>query len=191
MAETGPSLPERTARVTRIARRRPLPGHESEYEALIREMFTAMHGQPGFLGAELIPPADSGGEYQVVVRFDSEAALHGWDISEARETSLTRMRSITDAEPEYRRLTGLEAWFELPVVPASMNPARGRMALVTWLAIFPTASFYLWFVVPELHAIPFLPRTAIVTGLITATMTWLIMPRLTRLLRGWLTRATR
>jgi hypothetical protein len=34
---------------------------------------------------------------------------------------------------------------------------------------------------------PFLPRTAVVTALITISMTWLLIPRLTRLMRGLLT----
>lgn len=42
MTQIGPSIPERNARVTRIARRRALRGHEGAYEALIREMFGLM-----------------------------------------------------------------------------------------------------------------------------------------------------
>src|SRR6185503_6734014 len=102
-------------------------------------------------------------EYEVVVRFESEAPLHGWDVSDERHSILRRMRHVAEAEPEYRRLTGLEAWFELPVVPASTNPPRGRMALVTWMGIFPTVALFLWFLVPALTWMPFLPRTAVVT----------------------------
>jgi len=75
------------------------------------------------------------------------------------------------------------------VVPATMHPPRMKMAVVTWLGIFPTVSFFLWFVLPWLQPLPFLPRTAILTALIVATMTWVVMPRLTRLLRGWLSPA--
>ena len=52
------------APVIRIARRRAQPGHESAYEALVREMFATMRSSPGFLGADLLPPEQTGdGQY--------------------------------------------------------------------------------------------------------------------------------
>lgn len=182
------------APVTRIARRRAQPGREAEYERRVREMFAAMGELPGFLGADLLPPArgdgaregEAGGDYQVVVRFASEAALHAWDVSAARARCHARLREVAEGEPDYRRLSGLEAWFAPAVVPATMHPPRARMAVVTWLGIFPTVSLVLWLVAPLLASWPFLLRTAVLTALIVAVMTWGVMPRLTRWLRGWL-----
>lgn len=175
-----------TAHVTRIARRRARPGREADYEALIRELIGRMRGSPGFLGAELLPPEQPGGEYQFVVNFASEAELQQWDACPARAGIHQRMREVAEAEPEYRSLSGLEAWFAPAVVPASLHPPRARMAVVTWLGIFPTVSLFLWLVAPLLQPLPFLLRTALLTALIVVTMTWLVMPRLTRLLCGWL-----
>ena len=185
---SAPNTDSMPAHVTRIARRRPLPGHEEEYAGLIREMFALMKKHRGFLGADLIPPDAPGGCYQVVVNFDSEDHLAAWDASRDRDDILARMRDHAEAEPSYRRLTGLESWFEGPVVPASMHPPRHRMAFVTWLGIWPTASFFIFFVSPLLTrlGLPFLLVTAINTMLITAVMTYLLMPRLTRLMKGFL-----
>ncbi|WEN41969.1 hypothetical protein CKCBHOJB_01551 [Thauera sp. GDN1] len=174
------------ARITRIARRRARPGREAEYEVMLREMLASMRKHKGFQGGDMIPPETPGEEYQLVVRFASEAELQAWDMSEDRLELLERMKEVAEGEPEFRKLSGLEAWFEPAVVPASMHPPRARMALVTWLGIFPTVSFFLWFVAPWLQPIPFLPRTALLTALIVITMTWVVMPRLTRLLRGFL-----
>lgn len=176
------------APVTRIARRHARPGHEARYEALIREMFGKLRAFRGFMGADMIPPEQPGDAYQVVVNFASEADLHAWDESSQRAEMHRRIREVAEDEPEYRRLSGLEAWFAGTVVPASMHPPRVRMAIVTWMGIFPVVSFYLWLVSlwPGFVEQPFLPRTAVFTALITATMTWLVMPRLTRVMRGWL-----
>lgn len=173
--------------VIRIARRRARPGKEAAYEAAVGEMFAAMRAFKGYIGADLIAPEEKGGEYQVVVRFASEADLQVWDQSSARAAAHQRLREVAEGEPEFRRLSGLEAWFAPAVVPASMHPPRFKMAVVTWLGIFPTVSLFLWLVAPFLQPLPFLLRTALLTMLIVATMTWLVMPRLTRLLRGWLT----
>lgn len=184
---------EAPARITRIARRRARPGHETEYEAMLREMLARMREHKGFLGGDLIPPETAGEEYQLVVRFASEAELQAWDMSEDRLQLLERMKDVAEGEPEFRKLSGLEAWFEPAVVPASMHPPRVRMAVVTWMGIFPVVSFYLWLVSlwPGFQGLPFLPRTAAFTALIVATMTWVVMPRLTRLMRGWLNPARR
>ena len=109
------TVPEPDPHVTRIARRRALPGHEAEYEARVREMFALMKQHAGFRGAELIPPDAAGGSYQVVVHFDSEEHLAEWDASRDREHILSLMKPHAEASPDYRRLTGLEAWFEGPV----------------------------------------------------------------------------
>lgn len=172
--------------VTRIARRRAQPGKAAGYEALVREMFGLMQSHQGFLGAELLPPQAPETDYQVVVHFASEAALQAWDDSPARAEIHQRMREFAENEPDYRRLSGLEAWFTPAVVPASMHPPRVRMAVVTWLGIFPTVSVFLWLVAPLLQPLPFLLRTALLTALIVITMTWLVMPRLTRMMKRWL-----
>lgn len=172
--------------VTRIARRRALPGHEAEYESRLRGMLARMRTFKGFLGGDIIPPEQAGGEYQIVTHFASEADLDVWEHSELRAQCLGRLREVAEGEPAFRVLSGLEAWFQPAVVPASMHPPRVRMALVTWLGIFPTVSFFLWLVAPWLQALPFLLRTAALTALIVMTMTWLVMPRLTRLFRGFL-----
>ena len=41
-------------------------------------------------------------------------------------------------------------------------------------------------VLPWIQPLPFLPRTAVLTALIVVTMTWMVMPKLTRMLRGFL-----
>jgi antibiotic biosynthesis monooxygenase (ABM) superfamily enzyme len=176
-------------RVTHIATRRAKPGREADYESLISELFAVMRQQPGFRGAELIPPTVAGGDYQVVTHFDSEEALAAWDASRERSGLLGRLREVADGEPDYCRLAGLEAWFAPVVVPASMHPPRHRMALVTWLGIWPTVSLVLWLLGPlwqRLH-LPYLLVTALNTLLIVAVMTFVVMPRLTRWMRGFLT----
>jgi antibiotic biosynthesis monooxygenase (ABM) superfamily enzyme len=188
---SSPSQSVTHAPVSRIARRRALTGKETEYEALVREMFALMRSTPGFISADLLPPEQAGDAYQVIVHFASEAALQEWDKSPARSAIHASMRSVAESEPEYRRLSGLEAWFTSAVVPASMHPPRLRMAIVTWLGIFPTVSFVLWFIAPLLQSVPFLLRTALLTILVVITMTWIVMTRLTKLMRGWLSPAVK
>ena len=57
------------------------------------------------------------------------------------------------------------------------------MALVTWALIFPLITAIVYFLGPTLARIPLVPRLAITTGMAVPVMTWILMPRVTRLLR--------
>ncbi|SDB82952.1 hypothetical protein GA0111570_10470 [Raineyella antarctica] len=193
--------PSEPGSITRIATRYAKPGQEASYEAMVREMFALMRLKPGFLGADLIPPETPGEAYHVVVRYRDDEGFEAWDTSPERAEILARMHAVAEGEPQHRRLTGLEAWFEPAVVPASMNPPKHRMGFVTWLGIWPTATFFIWLfsvlpVFPDgsalLTNVPFLVRTFFITLAITAVMTYLMMPRvLAPMFKGWLAAGAR
>ena len=174
--------------VFRVVRRRAKPGCTAAYEALIRAMFEEASHFPGYLAAEMIPPETTGGEYQIVQRFASEADLERWNNSEARATWHERLRAVADGDPEYRLLNGLDAWFAPTIIPAHAPPPKWRMTVVSWLGIFPTVALLLWFVAPLLAPLPFLLRTAIFTALVALAMSYLVMPRVTRWMAWWLRR---
>lgn len=176
--------------ITRIARRRARPGHEANYEELARQLLAEMKTAPGFRGGELIPPEESGGSYQLVTHFATEADLAAWDQNRTRATILDRMHEHAEGDPGYRRMTGLEAWFTGPVISGNQPPPRAKMAFVTWLGIWPLASFFIYFLTPVWNRIgfPFLLTTAINVALIVICMTWLVAPRLTALFKPWLTK---
>jgi hypothetical protein len=175
-----------TSPVIRVVHSRAKDGCHAAYEALILGMFESMKHFPGFLGSELLPPLAKSDEYQVIVKFSSQKDLDDWDISSQRQMWHSRFRPLLAADPEYHLLTGLEAWFSLPEIPAGRKPPRNKMALITWLGIWPTASIFLYFLTPYMESLPYLLRTAIVTGLVVITMTYLLMPRLVQVFRAWL-----
>lgn len=176
--------------VVRVAHRRARPGCGEAYQAVVRGMFETLRQFPGFLGAELTPPNTPEGEYRVVIKFADEADLARWDASDERLVWHERLRPLTTGEPEYHLLSGMEAWFVPPPLPVMRPPSRLRMTLLTWIGIFPTVSFFLATVGPLLAPLPFLLRTALLTALIVPTMTYLVMPYLTRWFRRWLHGAT-
>ena len=94
-------------------------------------MFGDMKAFPGFVSADVIPPANEGGAYQVVTKFDTEADLRRWDQSDAHGDWLNRTDTVAEGSPAYRVITGLEAWFAPEVVPASIHPPRWRMTLAS------------------------------------------------------------
>lgn len=60
------------------------------------------------------------------------------------------------------------------------------MAVVTWLSVFPTITTIFSLFGPVLNQLPFLLRSLVLTVAMTTLMTYLIMPRMTRLFSFWL-----
>jgi len=71
--------------------------------------------------------------------------------------------------------------------PGHQPSRRHRSALVTWLGIWPLVSVALWLVAPRLEVFPFLVRTALITVLVVAAMSYLVMPGFARIARAWAT----
>ena len=60
------------------------------------------------------------------------------------------------------------------------------MALLTCITIFPLMTAIVAVTGPRLQELPLVLRLGITTALTVPLMTWVLTPRVTRLLRGWL-----
>jgi hypothetical protein len=65
-------------------------------------------------------------------------------------------------------------------------PPRYKLALLTWAAAFPLLTAVNVLLGPLLVALPLPGRTLLITGLLITSLTYVIMPRLTRLCGAWL-----
>jgi uncharacterized protein len=173
--------------VTVFVSRRAKAGREAEFEDFIRGIIAAASEFPGHLGATVFrPTSPDDREYRVVFKFDHLSNLRHWEQSDERRSWYERSREFAEDEPRIERITGLESWFTLeqgvPIVP----PPRYKMALVTWLAVFPAITLVLLALTPVVSGWPLPLRTLLLTVILVPALTWVVMPRLTRLLRRWL-----
>ena len=123
--------------VFRVVRRRARPGCEAAYEALIEGMLRDASRFQGYLSAQLIPPAGPDGEYQIVQRFATAQDLARWNDSSERATWHARLRPVAEGDPDYRILSGLDAWFAPTLIAASAPPSRWRMTVEAGWVFFP------------------------------------------------------
>ena len=61
-----------------------------------------------------------------------------------------------------------------------------KMALLSWIGLWPMVTLMMWIVRPRLASLAVPAQTLIMTAMIVPLMTWVLMPALTRLFRGWL-----
>lgn len=172
--------------VTTTVTRRVKPGHEAAYEEFLEGIIGAASRFPGHLGVEVFRPTGPAGEYRIVYRFDSAAHLRSWLDSDEHAAWLERAEPHAASPIRRQFLTGLESWFTLPTDPGVPPPPPYKMALVTWITIFPLITVVILVLGPLIGSLALVPRLAITTAVTVPLMTWVVMPRVTRILRWWL-----
>src|SRR5262249_56046294 len=116
------------------------------------------------------------GECGSVCRFDLGAPLHAWLDSAERAAWLQRAEPHVAGPMRTQVLTGLESWFTLPTQPGVPPPPPYKMALVTWVIIFPLITLVVVATAPLLGPLPLVARLAVTTRGTLALMTLVVMP---------------
>lgn len=176
-----------TAPVTVMITRRVRPGRAAEFAQLMTGMRRAAAQFPGHMGGFLIEPDTPGlGAYHMLFAFDTEPHLQAWKQSAQRQAWLARIAEVTYGDSAMRVLSGLEGWFALPSAQTKTPPQRWKMAVVTWLGIFPLVLVLSNTIGHLIAPISPLLGVVVVTALVTVAMSWVVMPGLARLFAGWL-----
>jgi uncharacterized protein len=164
--------------------RRVRAGCEAEFQQALREFFQMSFAHGGVLGASMLipPPGSDSHEFGILRTFADEKERDTFYASPMFKAWDERARTLTEGEPVYRQLHGLEAWFRSPGVP----PPRWKMAMITLLGVYPVSLLIGFILSPQLRKLPLALNLFIVSALIVVCLTWIVMPRLTRLFHRWL-----
>ncbi len=175
--------------VTVAVSRRIRPGMEKRYEDWVRGVTRAAQQWPGHLGVDVLrPSAATGGEYVIIYRFDTYAHSKAWEESDERARWTDRLDDLVEGDTRVRKVTGLEFWFDLPEVPVHAQPSPHRMALTLIVVVFLLLLAINLTLAPILDPLHWIPRLLVVVMLQVLLLTYVVMPRVTRLLRPWLFR---
>jgi len=178
--KAGPSGP-----VHIIITRRVRPGCETAYQQALRELFQSSFGVEGVLGASmLVPPPGSGSsEFGILRTFASERDRDAFYASDLFRDWDRRVAPLTEEGWSYRQLNGMEAWFRSPQSP----PARWKMALLTWLAVWPVTMGVRALLAPMVGGtLPGPVFSGLVAAGVVLVLTWAAMPLLVKAAQPWL-----
>ena len=141
----------------------------------------------GHLGANILRPTNPDDpQYQLIFKFNRMSNLRRWEESPELREWLVHLAKLTQDSSPLQILTGLETWFTLPRSRAVAPPPRYKMALITVLAIFPLVNGLNALLEPVFNQLPPLLSSLISTTILVLLMTYLVMPRITRLFARWL-----
>lgn len=162
--------------------RKVIPGKEEEFKEALRIFLgeSFLHG--GVQGAAMITsfPGEANNEIGILRTFANEAERDAFYGSQLFKDWEVYASSLTE-EPVYRHLTGLEAWFRSPV-----PPPRWKMAVATLCGVFPASLFLALSVGPFIKEWTLPLRQLILSVAMVGLLTWLVMPFITRIMKGWL-----
>ncbi|WP_037676614.1 antibiotic biosynthesis monooxygenase [Streptomyces griseus] len=172
--------------VTTVLTWRVRPGHEHEFEEWTHQVTRCARRFPGNEGVAWLRPQDGGHRFHAVLRFSDPHRLTAWLESDERAEWHARIEGIASEESTERQSTsGMETWFSLPGT-AVQSPPRWKMVLTTFLGAYPFTLLIQWLVTPRTTEWPLPLRAAVFPLVLLPTLTYLVMPRLSRLLRLWL-----
>jgi antibiotic biosynthesis monooxygenase (ABM) superfamily enzyme len=184
MAET-PEPPQHDA-VTVVVHRRIKEGSEDAFHAAMQTFTQFALSFPGHRGMQLLRLVAGGRDYTVVARFASKEVRHAFTSTPEYATWQRRLGELTEGDPRIDELSGLEGWFASGDAPSLPKPGKVKMAVATFIGVFPVSTIVGVLVVPYIQQLPMLLVNAIVAALIVILLTWVVMPIVTRLLHRWL-----
>jgi antibiotic biosynthesis monooxygenase (ABM) superfamily enzyme len=165
------------------------PGREADFERAIHEFVQRSLSMPGQFGVNIIRPVPGSGsrEYRIVRKFADRAAVTTFRNSAGYAAWRLETQDLTEGEPRFEELSGLESWFT-PAGAALRPFPQWKLALVTFVGVYPLTSLLPPFFTKMLPAWHPLLVNVLVTALIVIALTWAIMPVLTRAFHAWLTK---
>ncbi len=186
-----PSPARGQSMVVSVIRHTVIPGKDQEYEAWLRESVPIAGKAEGHRGVNVIRPHTGSRTYTVVLHFDALEHLEQWLASEVWQRLILKVQHLLQDGDQVEIKTGLEFWFRRP--NSEQKHAKPyKQFLITLSAIFPLTILVPWLLTPLFRAAPILGMPGIihflVATVVVALMTYVVMPRYTRLMAAWLYR---
>lgn len=75
---------------------------------------------------------------------------------------------------------------ETDATPGPVAPPRWKLAILTWIVVYPTITLILALLGPVINTLPLLVQTLVLTLLLVPAMTFVLVPLASRALRPWL-----
>ena len=185
--QQAPENSEQTGPVTISVARHVVPGRETDYENWMKGITAEALAFPGHMGVNVIRPTSGSREYVTIFRFDTYEHSKAWEDSNVRQEWLANLSGIVEGEDEVRKGTGLEFWFSLPELPMA-HPSPHKMAVVLLVVVYTLVMSINLVLSTFADDWPTAARVFVTVFCQVLLMTYVVMPRVTRLLKNWLYR---
>lgn len=172
-----------TARTSAVIVHPVPPAYADCYLVWQQSITTAAAQFDGYQGTDIYPPEnDRDPNWIAVLHFQTPADLQGWLDSSQRAEILAQLPPELAGYSKTVLPQGFAPWFSQLL----HKPPSWKMALTVLLALYPTVLLLNLLITPHLQGLGRAGAVLVGNAIGVALMQWGIMPRLTRLLKPWL-----
>ncbi|MBL1173963.1 antibiotic biosynthesis monooxygenase [Pantanalinema sp. GBBB05] len=160
-----------------------------EYEGWVKQVNHAAQQFPGFRGVEVIRPRDrTHPEYVVIVKFDHYEQLKAWLTSAVYQRWVENVQHLFVSRSSQQLPDGLELWFTLPANTTQElpQPAYYKKVVLGVLGVYPLILLADALLKPVVKDLPPLLALLLSVTLVSALLTYPVLPWLTQVLNFWL-----
>jgi antibiotic biosynthesis monooxygenase (ABM) superfamily enzyme len=172
--------------VTVVVTRKVKRGREADYEDWLKRLLKDARSLSGYLGATVEKPAPGSNEYTSIFRFDTVENLRKFEESDMRSRYLREVVNYVETDAIWKKYTGLEFWFSPPKGAIIPQPSRFRMSLVMIAVVFGLVLSIGQLVAMAAADVPSYIRLFMTISIEIFLMTYVLMPRITKLLAKWI-----
>ena len=164
----------------------PLAG-KVRYEALVEELHQLFEARDGFLSVDIVrhnrPHLV---EYTILSRWSDEASAALWRQDKIIREKLSQIEAITGGAAQIVQAVGLGVWVDHAEGVVPNLPAAWKRIVMSVVAVYPMLMLLMGLSAPIIGGLPQFLQVLIIVIVLSALLTWPIMPWLSKALRPWL-----
>ncbi len=161
----------------------------SDYEGWLTGIHGDLQVQRGFVSVDVIRHLDQPNpEYVILVKFDNQESLNCWRSSSKLADWLSKLEGLIERKPHFEEAIGLELWFDRASSSQHELPAFWKRVVLSIACVYSMIVFLSWAFGPIIGSWPPAGQIFLIAIVLSALLTWPIMPYATRLLKPWLYR---
>jgi len=179
---------DQASRATIFATAFPAVGKEQQWEQAIGDLIRTSMSFAGHQGSIVLKPeSENQKHYRVITRFDTVENMRRWYDSVERQEKILHLEPFQQQPAEIQHLTGFETWFTTAKTSGFVEPPpKYKMFVVVWIAVFCAVLPLIATLKPMTASLPPMLASALLAAISVASMTWVVLPSLTWVFRGWL-----
>lgn len=160
---------------------------KARYEVLVEELHKLFEAQNGFLSVDTVRHSRPHQvEYTVLSRWSDEAAVTQWRGNPTIREKLAEIEAITGGPAQHVQAIGLGMWVDHAEGAAPHLPPAWKRTAMSAAAVYPMLMLLMALSSPIIGGLPQFLQVLIIVIVLSALLTWPIMPWLSKVLRPWL-----